>query len=571
MKVSDYIVDFFIKKGVKNVFGYPGGMVTHLMDSFYKRKEAISVHINLHEQACAFAACANAQVSNEIGVAFATSGPGAANLVTGIANAFFDSIPTIFITGQVNTYEQKGSLPIKQKGFQEMNVVSLVESITKYCVSIKNAEDVEIELEKAYNIAITGRKGPVLLDIPMNIQRAEIVADNSIFCSVSVPHNTAHNYDKHVHEILDALSEAKRPLIICGNGINIANCRDTFREFVNKYKIPVVTSMIAVDVLPSDNIYNYGFIGAYGDRVANILAYKADLIISMGSRLDCRQVGVNKNEFAKNSKIIRIDIDENEFAERVHKNELQINAEISQLLKELLKVKQDFSYDDWLNVCNEVVHLVGNQDDTNIGQFIEELSSYIPNDTIVTTDVGQNQVWVAQSFHVKEKQRILFSGGLGSMGYSLPASIGAAVNENKMVVSFNGDGGIQMNIQELNYISKCKLPIKIIVFNNKSLGMIRHFQELYFDNINSYTVTSQGFSSCDFCKIANAYGLESINININQGAGALKDVFNNKKPQLINVDIDGDTYVYPKSTMGHEIYDQEPFLDKALMDKLLLL
>lgn len=569
MKVSDYIVDFFIKKGVKNVFGYPGGMVTHLMDSFYKRKEAISVHINLHEQACAFAACANAQVSNEIGVAFATSGPGAANLVTGIANAFFDSIPTIFITGQVNTYEQKGSLPIKQKGFQEMNVVSLVESITKYCTSIKKAEDIETELEKAYEIATSGRKGPVLLDIPMNIQRADIAVNNEI--AYKNIESQYHNYDNYVNKIINALGKAKRPLIICGNGINIANCRDTFREFVNKYKIPVVTSMIAVDVLPSDNIYNYGFIGAYGDRVANILAYKADLIISMGSRLDCRQVGVNKSEFAKNTKIIRIDIDENEFAERVHENELQMNAEISQLLKELLKVEQVFSYDDWLNVCNEVVRLVGDQDDTNIGQFIEELSSYIPNDAIVTTDVGQNQVWVAQSFQVKDKQRVLFSGGLGSMGYSLPASIGAAVNDNKMVVSFNGDGGIQMNIQELNYISKCNLPIKIFVFNNKSLGMIRHFQELYFDNINSYTVSNQGFSSCDFCKIANAYGLESISININQGADDLKEVFNNKKPQLINVDIDGDTYVYPKSTMGHEIYDQEPFMDKILLEKLLKL
>lgn len=569
MKVSDYIVDFFIKKGVKNVFGYPGGMVTHLMDSFYKRKEAISVHINLHEQACAFAACANAQVSNEIGVAFATSGPGAANLVTGIANAFFDSIPTIFITGQVNTYEQKGSLPIKQKGFQEMNVVSLVESITKYCSSIKKAEDIETELEKAYEIATSGRKGPVLLDIPMNIQRADIAVNNEI--AYKNIESQYHNYDNYVNKIINALGKAKRPLIICGNGINIANCRDTFREFVNKYKIPVVTSMIAVDVLPSDNIYNYGFIGAYGDRVANILAYKADLIISMGSRLDCRQVGVNKSEFAKNTKIIRIDIDENEFAERVHENELQMNAEISQLLKELLKVKQVFSYDDWLNVCNEVVRLVGDQDDTNIGQFIEELSSYIPNDAIVTTDVGQNQVWVAQSFQVKDKQRVLFSGGLGSMGYSLPASIGAAVNDNKMIVSFNGDGGIQMNIQELNYISKCNLPIKIFVFNNKSLGMIRHFQELYFDNINSYTVSNQGFSSCDFCKIANAYGLESISININQGADDLKEVFNNKKPQLINVDIDGDTYVYPKSTMGHEIYDQEPFMDKILLEKLLKL
>lgn len=569
MKVSDFIVDFFIKKGVKNVFGYPGGMVTHLMDSFYKKKESIKVHINLHEQACAFAACANAQVSNEIGVAFATSGPGAANLVTGIANAFFDSIPTIFITGQVNTYEQKNSLPIKQKGFQEMNVVSLVESITKYSVSIKNANDIEIELEKAYNIATTGRKGPVLLDIPMDIQRADIDVKNDVVCKNIEKQNC--NYDNYVNKILYALSKSKRPLIICGNGINIADCRDAFREFINKFRIPVVTSMIAVDVLPYDNKYNYGFIGAYGDRAANILAYKSDLIISMGSRLDCRQVGVKKSDFARNANLIRIDIDKNEFAEKVHENEIQINSEISQLLEELLKVKQEFSYDNWLNVCNEVVQIVGKQDDTNIGQFIEEFSSYIPNDAIITTDVGQNQVWVAQSFQVKEKQRILFSGGLGSMGYSLPASIGAAVNDNKMVVSFNGDGGIQMNIQELNYISKCNLPIKIIVFNNKSLGMIRHFQELYFDNVNSYTVSNQGFSSCDFCKIANAYGIESLSINISQGAIALKNVFNNRKPQLINVDIDEETYVYPKSTMGHEIYDQEPFLDKVLLDKLLQL
>lgn len=571
MKLSDYIVSFLIEKGITDVFGYPGGMVTHLMDSLDKYKTDISSHVNYHEQASSFCACGYAQVSNKPGIAYATSGPGATNLITGIANAYFDSIPTIFITGQVNTYESKGDLLVRQKGFQETDIVSIVKSITKYAVKIENANSIKYELEKAFYISCNGRPGPILIDIPMNIQRTEIVPEEL----KGYIHNKDEDREYHSNDIdnliLEKLNSSKRPVILAGNGMNNANVVDEFRNFVKLTGIPVVTSMIARDVLFNGFENNFGFIGAYGDRCANFIISNSDLIISFGSRIDCRQTGSNLKIFAENAKIIRFDIDEGEFTNKIKDDEVDIVGELKRTIVTLNTEKFHLKekYKNWVDACNNIRKELTGIDSQYETDIIRELSHKVPDNVVITTDVGQNQVWVAQSFDIKDKQRMLFSGGHGAMGYSLPAAIGAYYGSNKSVVCFNGDGGLQMNIQELQFVARENIPIKVILLNNNSLGMIRHFQEMYFESNFVQTRKEKGYTAPDFQKIASAYELRYRKINSIEEISKLEDVLLDDKPCFIELTLTDNTYLYPKLAMGRPIHDQDPLLDRDLFDKLM--
>lgn len=558
MKVSDYIVDFLIKKEITDIFGYPGGMLTHFMDSLHKRENEIKTHINYHEQASSFSACGYAQVSRKPGVAFATSGPGATNLVTGIANAYFDNIPTIFITGQVNTNELKNGLSVRQKGFQETDIVSIVKSITKYATIVKNVEDIQFELEKAYHIALEGRPGPVLVDIPMNITRSEINTDK-----------LSHYLNNHQHfentidlKLLNELiSKSKSPVIIAGNGIKTSNQVELFRNFINKMGIPVVTSMISFDLLEKEHLLNFGFIGAYGHRCANFIIAKSDLVISIGSRLDVRQVGGKSELFAPNAQLIRVDIDASEFTNKIKSNEYQIHSDLAIFINAMLDI--DFpskKTKNWLDTCNKIKDTFKNRDKEIANKIIEELSNHIPSESIVFTDVGQNQVWIAQSFKNKVNQEIFFTGGHAAMGYSLPAAIGAYYASKKIVFSFNGDGGIQMNIQELQFLKREQIPVKIIILNNKSLGMISHFQEMYFDSNYIFTVENEGYSTPNFKKIAEAYDIKYTSL---KELDDLKNIkFTSNLPELIEVELGMFTHVYPKLEFGKPNQDQEPLIDR---------
>ena len=570
MRVSDYIVEFLIEKSITDVFGYPGGMVTYLMDSFDKYKEKIQAHVNYHEQASSFAACGYAQTTQKPGVAYATSGPGATNMITGICNSYFDSIPTIFITGQVNTDECMNGLLVRQKGFQETNIISLVNDVTKYAVYINDAKDIKYHLEKAYYLCLNGRPGPVLLDIPMNIQRSEVNPDELRSYNIELEANDIKQEEYRI--ILDKIKEAKRPCILAGAAISNSNMRDEFRELVNKFKIPVVSSMIGVDTLPTDFEYNYGFIGAYGDRYSNFIIAKSDLIISFGSRLDVRQVGSKIENFAPNSKLIRIDIDKNEMSNRLKEDEIQIVADLRNIipyLNENINTNMKEKFIEWNQVCNKIKNTLKDMDILEPNKIVKKISEDIPNDVIITTDVGQNQVWIAQNFTIKDSQRVLFSGGHGSMGYSLPAAIGAYYGSRKNVICFNGDGGIQMNIQELEFINRERLPIKIIIINNSSLGMIRHFQEMYFESNYVQTKHNWGYSTPNFEKIAYAYNLKYYKISENENIN--KDIFADENPCIIEVVLSDETYVYPKLSMNKLNQDQEPPLGRNLYNYIMQL
>lgn len=564
MKVSDYIVEYLIAKNITDVFGYPGGMVTHFMDSLSKRSDRISAHLAYHEQGAAFAACGYAQASGKVGVAYATSGPGATNLITGICNAYFDSVPTLFITGQVNTFESKSEMNVRQRGFQETDIVSIVQPVTKYAVRIDNAEDVKYQLDYAFHTALSDRKGPVLLDIPMNIFRADIAPEELNDYSSVLQNNKFESSDV----LVDMLAHSRKPLLLLGNGIKSAYMVDEINEAVKKLNIPVVTTMIAVDVAAGYK-YNYGFIGAYGNRTANFLASKCDLLIAVGARLDVRQVGAKRENFAPSAKIIRIDIDTAELDYIVHRDEIHICADINSVVDMLNKIEYK-NHSEWLSLCETIKDKLCGIDDKLPNHLVNELGQMIPENTVITTDVGQNQVWVAQSLKLKMGQKVLFSGGHGAMGYSLPAAIGACIaSSKKPTVCFSGDGGIQMNIQELMAVSREKLPIKIVLLNNYSLGMIRHFQEMYFEKNYTQTTVAKGYAVPDFSFIAEAYGIKYICCESKEDIRSIdKTVFESSAPIFIEIKIKEDTYVYPKLEFGKPNQDQEPLLERTLYNEI---
>ena len=562
MKAADYIVEFLIQKGITDVFGYPGGMVTHLMDSFAKYSDRITAHVTYHEQGASFAACGYAQTSGRTGVAYATSGPGATNLITGICNAYFDSIPVLFITGQVNANEAKGAYGVRQRGFQETDIVSMVKPVTKYAVYVESVDMLAECLNIAFREANSSRKGPVLLDIPMNVLREEIVA--------AYPSREKKSSRIDTTEIVKALQimleESTAPCILLGNGVKSAGFSKKIRKSIERLQIPSLTSMIAFDVL-GDSPFNYGFIGAYGTRTANFIAAKSDLIISIGSRMDIRQVGFMRTNFAPNAKIVRFDVDPGELEYEVHKNEIQFCVDMETVVSVLEKLKISHNVLPWISVCNEIKNLLSEVDCNNIAKLIERISKATPPYAAITTDVGQNQVWVAQSFKIKEGQIVLFSGGHGAMGYSLPAAIGACYGMGKKpVLCIAGDGGMQMNIQELQFIAREQLPIKVVVLNNNALGMIRHFQEMYFDGRYFQTKPEGGYAAPDFAKIAEAYGIKSRQIEI---GAPIEDLFSNDKPELVEILIEENTYVIPKLEFGKPNQDQEPLIDRALYKKIM--
>lgn len=567
MKISDYIVDFLIQKKVTDVFGYPGGMVTHLMESFSKRADEIVAHINYHEQASAFAACGYAQAGNGTGVAYATSGPGATNLITGVCNAYYDSTPVLFITGQVNVNESKGNLGVRQKGFQETDIVSMVQNVTKYSAYIDKPEDIRFHLEKAWYFANEGRKGPVLLDIPMNIFRSDVNLEQ-LKSYEDINSSESHNIFPQMESLEELLHESKRPVILIGAGVKIAGVEERLCKLLKTWNIPVVSSMLAVDVMSIEPDLYFGFVGAYGMREANFIVAKSDLVISLGSRLDIRQTGVQTSKFAGEAKLVRVDIDHMELSNHLKADEIHIECGMDEWLDAIEQLDiQPQSLEQWISVCYEIRNNLENLDATDVNRIISRISQLAPSQAIITTDVGQNQVWIAQSFRFKKGQKVLFSGGHGSMGYSLPAAIGAYFGSRKPVISFQGDGGFQMNMQELQFLVREKIPVTVILVNNYSLGMIRHFQEMYFDNNNFQTVENGGYSVPNFEKIANAYEIPYFTVKEDLDLNSLQLVLNG--PQFIEIQIDKPTYVFPKLEFGKSNQDQEPSINRELFDYLM--
>lgn len=568
MKVTDYIISFLIEKEIKQMFGYPGGVICHFIDSATKFTDNIEAHATYHEQAAAFAACGYAQASCDVGVAYATSGPGATNLVTGIANAFFDSTPVLFFTGQVDTYGLRGNLPIRQRGFQETDVVSMVQGISKYAVRVDSPEEIRYHLEKAYYLATSGNPGPAVLDLPADVQRADIAVETLRGFEPNEEVSMTKESEV-IQTILQELKKAKRPCLLVGNGVKQSGSRAIIRKIIEAMKIPTVFSMPAFDVLPTEHPQNMGFIGANGHRYANFVLGKSDLILTVGSRMDLKQVGNQRAAFAPKAKIVRVDIDDGNLAYKVHDDEHGIVADLKRLCPVWLEKIGEFPKcsDKWLDVCRQLKDELKGYDDLPYNKLLTAFGTMIPENVIMTADVGQSELWVAQNLPIKEGQRVYLSAGHGTMGYSLPAAIGASYTADRPVLSFSGDGGIQMNLQELQFVKRENCPIKVIVINNNALGMIRGFQEANFNKNYAQTIQGCGYSAPDFEKLAKAYDLPYTRITQEEDLVGLQlDTMN---AELIEIAIPQNTLLNPNFGTTGEIQDQRPYMSRDLYDRLM--
>ena len=564
MKVTQYIARFLKDKGIHTVFELQGGMITRIIDALNQEGgiDIVSMH---HEQAAAMAADAYGRIKNKPGVALATSGPGATNLLTGIGNCFFDSVPAIFITGQVNTNEQKGDKSTRQIGFQETDIVAMAEAITKKAYAIKTKDEIPNVFEEAYQIAMSGRLGPVLIDIPMNIQNQEI--EDALVEKPFLEKNLT-TCDDFINKYINALKVSKKPLLLIGRGIRAAQASELFKKFIAKFQIPVVTSLLGVDVLPYTHPLRVGFIGTYGNRWANYALGSSDVLLVLGSRIDLRQTGADIEAFKQGKQIFHVDIDSAELNNRFT-DTITLNTDLVTFFEEVQKI--DYSYClsiDWnaeikekREAYNDILELK-NIKGINPNRFMHQLSKGSFKAKGFTTDVGNNQMWSAQSLELNGDQLFLSSGGMGAMGYSLPAAIGASIALNKQpMVCISGDGGFQINIQELETVKRNNLPIKIVILNNHCLGMIRQFQDSYFES--RYQSTVWGYSAPDFTAIARAYGIDSFSIekeeDINIGLNRMWEDAN--APFLLNVNINIHTNVYPKMLFGNPLTKMEPFLE----------
>ncbi len=561
MKLSDYVIDFLVSKGVTHVFDVAGGSITHLLDSLYDRKDIQTVCMH-HEQSASFAAEGYARISGKPGVAMATSGPGATNLITGIGSCFFDSVPALFITGQVNTYEFKFDRPVRQVGFQETDIISIVKPIVKDALLMIDETKIRYELERLFDVACSGRPGPVLIDLPMNIQRADINPSEQ-----TTYERTRLESDKFSDEVIDKIftliQHSKRPVVLIGGGIRLSGATEELYCFSQKTGIPVASSLMGLDAFPHDNELYVGMIGTYGNRYANLTLANSDLVIALGTRLDTRQTGTNPDSFARYATIVHVDIDPSELNSKI-KADIAINCDV---LKFLVKLN------NWPLMCKNVSlwmasikqykirypdYVKPDSNKISPNYFIHELSGYLPEDAILCVDIGQNQMWSAQSIVLKKGQRLLTEGGMASMGSALPMAIGASFAcPGRQIVIITGDGGFQLNTQELQTVYHHDLPIKIILLNNQSYGMIRQFQDQYFDG--RYQSTVVGYSCPDFQKVVAAYSIPVARaVAVRNVTKGLKWLFEDKKPKFFEVLISDKSVVTPKLAVNKPIEEQDP-------------
>jgi acetolactate synthase I/II/III large subunit len=564
MKVSDTIARHLAARGVGHVFELVGGMTTHMIDSIDRLGASRIVTVR-HEQAAAFAADAYGRLTGIPGVALATSGPGAVNLLTGIGGCHFDSSPAVFLTGQVNRDEQKGDRAIRQLGFQETDIVAMAAPITKGAWRVDRPEDVPTLLDRAFALALEGRPGPVLLDIPMDVQRAEIEAGSP---PLPRPREPGPVDPGDVAEALYRLATAERPLILAGGGVRASGAIAAFRAFVGRARVPVVHSLMAVDVLPYAHPCRVGMIGSYGNRWANMAIARSDLLVVLGSRLDVRQTGARADEFGRGRAIVHVDCEPGEMNNRV-KDCRAIVAHLRDFLDAAAGALQTSTRprrDAWLAELDRLRREWPDTDELrglagiNPNAFLHDLARHSGMASAYAVDVGQHQMWAAQSLELGSDQRFLTSGGMGAMGFALPAAIGAAfANPGRPVVMIAGDGGFQLNLQELQTVVHDRLPIKMVVLNNGCHGMVRQFQQSYFDA--RYRSTCWGYSAPDFARVAEAYGVRSLTVSRPEDVpGALGALWADPdEPFLLQAMIDGLANVYPKLAFGRPIHEMEPF------------
>jgi acetolactate synthase-1/2/3 large subunit len=525
VKVSDLVIQFLENKGVEKTFLLSGGMMMHLLDSLSKSSKVQYICLH-HEQSASMAAESFARVNNSIGVCFATSGPGATNTITGIAGAWLDSSPLLIITGQSRT-----SLTVRGSNFNklrmlgnfEVDIKSISEPITKYSVFIDNPNDILYHLEKAYQIALDGRPGPVLIDIPLDVQGS--IVSKAELRKFIYPAKLKFEVTSNFNVLFSELLKAQRILILGGNGVRIANQVDQFRRLLSDFNIPTVTTQMANDLIPFECINYVGKVGLRGDRAGNFAIQTADLIICIGTSLHITTTGYELEEFAPNAFKVIIDIDSSILEKNAKISNLQINCDCGTAIKLLYenlqnsKLSPDFEWIEKLGIIKSKYSVFNEKhkfDKTEINTYaiIDTLSNILNGNEIITTDAGSLYYIIGQAFKVKKNQRVIVSGALGAMGYALPAAIGASFSKpRKQVICITGDGSMQTNVQELQTVSHYNLNCKIIVINNGGYASIRNSQTSFLDGHIAASSNSTGVSFPNWEKLVESYSLKYLKID----------------------------------------------------------
>lgn len=538
---SQIVLEVLKEQGVDTVFGYPGGTILNIFDELYKYGDTFKHILTAHEQGASHAADGYARATGKVGVCFATSGPGSTNLVTGIATAYMDSIPMVAITCNV------GTSMIGRDSFQEVDITGITMPITKHNFIVKDVKDLADTMRRAFRIAISGRKGPVLVDIPKDVTAAVCEYTPQ---PAQQPEEPVHPKKTCVERAVELLSNAKKPLIYVGGGAISSNVGNDLVTFAEKIDAPVVSSLMGLGAFPNGHELHLGLIGMHGHFECNKAAHECDVLITCGARFSDRVAG-NRAKFAPNAEILHIDIDAAEMDKNINSN-YHLRGDLKEVIPMLTREIEQQDHSEWKQLVNSwrrpfVQQEIG--DFVNPQKVIEAVDRKTPDDTIIVTDVGQHQLWAAQFYKYKLPRTLLTSGGLGTMGYSMGASIGAAVGRpDRRVILFAGDGGFHMNLSELATMASYNVPVIMFIMNNTVLGMVRQWQKIFYGNrfadTDPHRVT-------DFVKVAEAFGVKGMRISTNDEIDSVIDTaLAINGPVLIDCRISPDSNVLPMIPPG---------------------
>lgn len=556
IKLSDYVFKFLKSRGVNTIFMLPGGGAMHLVDSL-GTSGVDYIHCQ-HEQAAAIMAESYGQHSNHIGVALVTSGPGATNTITGVAAGWIDSTPMMIISGQAKRCDLIGDKGVRQIGSQEITIIEIVKPIVKYVVQINEPETIRYHLEKAYYEATTGRKGPVWLDIPMDVQAAML--DESSLKGFDIPDSEdMPNYSEMALDIIDAVANAEKPIILAGNGIYSSGATEGFKKMLERVCVPVQTTWKSVDLMYEDDPLYVGHPGGLGDRGANLAIQKCDLLLSLGARIDNSITAFNEEHFSPNSRKIVVDIDVNELNKFTMQIDRKYCCDVSKLIVAINEASfEKIEKNEWVDYCKRIHDKYFKIDTTHYGRtvnyvdgyyFTKQLSNILEEgDIIVPESSGVTCEVTIQAFENKKQQKLKHAAGLGSMGFGLPYSIAACIaNEKKRTILINGDGAFQLNIQELETLHRLNLPVKIFVWDNNGYASIRNMQRNNFCSRYVGSNEASGLTIPNISDVANAYGIPTAAINnSDEVASVIKKVLRMNGPVVCIVKIDPDQVVSPK-------------------------
>lgn len=552
---SEAIILSLLSEGVESVFGYPGGAIMPLYDELYKYEDKLTHYLMRHEQGAVHAAQGFSRVSGKVGVCIATSGPGATNLITGIADAQIDSTPLVCITGQV------ASPLLGTNGFQETDIIGISMPVTKWNFQVTKPEEIPDALARAFYIAASGRPGPVLIDITKDAQFGEL---DFVYekCTGIRSYKPVPKLDiSEVGRAATLINESKKPLILCGHGVLLSKAGKALITFAEKAQIPVASTLLGLSAFPPDHPLNVGMLGMHGNYGPNIKTNESDLLIAVGMRFDDRVTG-DLDTYAKQAKVIHIEIDQSEIDKNV-KADVAVLADAKQALQALTALIHENTHEDWVQefrVCDAIEHkkvwepeLHPKEGLIKMAEVVRVVSEKTKGKAVLVTDVGQHQMIGARYYKFNTCNSNVTSGGLGTMGFALPSAFGARVGDDKReVIAVVGDGGVQMTIQELGSLFQYNVPVKIIILNNNFLGMVRQWQQLFFDK--RYSATEM--VNPDFVAIAKGYGIASAHVEERESLDkALNEMLAHKGPYLLEIKVEREDNVFPMVPSGASVSD----------------